>query len=65
MIDLDTLATRYAAELAAEGIPLHAPISAAAVLEDLARLAGQPTPTVLSEHTALYPAATEVSPWIQ
>ncbi len=65
MIDLDTLAARYAAELAAEGIGLDAPISPAAVLEDLARLAGQPTPTVVIQQTAAAYAATEVSPWMQ
>ncbi len=64
MINLDTLAARYAAELAAEGIPLTAPISAAAVLEDLARLAGQPTPTVVIQQTAAAYAAPEAS-WIQ
>ncbi len=42
--DFERLAARYVAELADEGIPLSAPISAAAVLADLARLAGVPAP---------------------
>ncbi len=65
LLDLDKLAMAYAEELHAEGMSIHDPVSPAAVLEDLARLAGQPTPTVLREHTAFYPAATEVSPWVQ
>jgi len=34
----------YLAELDAEGIPLHAEVSIAAVLADLLRLAGLPVP---------------------
>ncbi len=47
LLDFEKLAARYAAELQGEGIPLSAPISAAAVLADLARLAGVPTPWII------------------
>ncbi len=56
LLDFDRLAARYAQELAEEGIPLSAPISAAAVLSDLARLAGLPTPWMIDTEPASYDA---------
>ncbi len=47
LIDFTALAHAYEMELGEEGIPLDTPISAAAVLADLARLAGVPTPWFL------------------
>ncbi len=65
LLDLDKLAMAYAEELHAEGMSIHDLVFPAAVLEDLARLAGQPTPTVVIQQTAAAYAATEVSPWMQ
>ncbi len=56
LIDFERLAAQYVAELRAEGINPYEPISAAAVVADLARLAGVPTPAVVSEadHSHVY-----------
>ncbi len=54
LLDFDRLTTQYAEELQAEGIPLSAPISAAAVISDLARLAGVPEPTLLRAPRGLH-----------
>ncbi|MDP9352470.1 MAG: hypothetical protein M3P51_13165 [Chloroflexota bacterium] len=56
LLDFDRLAARYAQELAEEGIPLSAPISAAAVLADLARLAGVPTPWMIDTESEAFEA---------
>ncbi len=53
LLDFDRLAARYAQELAEEGIPLSAPISAAA---DLARLAGVPTPWMIDSEPVPFEA---------
>ncbi len=50
LIDFERLAAQYVQELHAEGISPYEPISAAAVVADLARLAGVPTPAVVAEH---------------
>ncbi len=50
LVNWDTLAARYVQELHAEGISVYEPITAAAVVADLARLAGVPVPSVISEH---------------
>ncbi len=56
LLDFDKLAMAYAAELEREGVPLSAPISASAVLSDLARLAGVPAPWFVDEgYEAPYP----------
>ncbi len=49
LVNWETLAARYVQELHAEGISVYEPITAAAVVADLARLAGVPTPAVVSE----------------
>ncbi len=49
LLDLDKLAMAYAEELHAEGMSIHDPVSPAAVLMDLARLAGVPVPSVAAE----------------
>ncbi len=49
LLDLDKLARAYAEELHREGMSIHDPVSPAAVLMDLARLAGVPVPSVASE----------------
>ncbi len=49
LVNWDTLAARYAEELHAEGMSIHDPVSPAAVLMDLARLAGMPVPSVAAE----------------
>ncbi len=56
LLDLDKLARAYAEELHAEGMSIHDPVSPAAVLMDLARLAGVPVPSVAAEadHTHVY-----------
>ncbi len=59
LVDFDALATRYAAELREEGIDITAPISAAAVLADLARLAGVPEPWFLEAGAVPAPYPTE------
>ncbi len=48
LLDFEKLAAQYAAELEQEGVPLSAPISASAVIADLARLAGVPTPWIIN-----------------
>ncbi len=64
LVDFDALATRYAAELREEGIPIDAPVSAAAVLSDLARLAGCPEPWFLEAGAVPAPYPTEeASQW--
>ncbi len=56
LLDLDKLAMAYAEELHAEGMSIHDPVSPAAVLMDLARLAGVPVPSVAAEadHSHVY-----------
>ncbi len=64
LVDFDRLATAYAAELREEGIPITAPVSAAAVLADLARLAGVPEPWFLEAGAVPTPYPNEeVSRW--
>ncbi len=64
LVDFDALATRYAAELREEGIAITGPISAAAVLSDLARLAGVPEPWFLEAGAVPAPYPNEeVSRW--
>ncbi len=62
LVDFDRLATAYAAELREEGIAITAPISAAAVLADLARLAGCPEPWFLEAGAVPAPYPTEEVP---
>ncbi len=50
LIDFERLAAQYVQELHAEGVSVYTPITAAAVVADLARLAGVPTPMVVAEH---------------
>ncbi len=50
LIDFERLAAQYVAELREEGISPYERISAAAVVADLARLAGVRTPAVVAEH---------------
>ncbi len=50
LIDFERLAARYVQELHEEGVSVYTPITAAAVVADLARLAGVPTPAVVAEH---------------
>ncbi len=49
LVNWEALAARYVQELHAEGMSIHDPVSPAAVLMDLARLAGVPVPSVASE----------------
>ncbi len=50
LIDFERLAAQYVAELHEEGVSVYTPITAAAVVTDLARLAGVPVPSVVAEH---------------
>ncbi len=50
LVNWETLAAQYVQELHAEGVSVYTPITAAAVVADLARLAGVPTPAVVAEH---------------
>ncbi len=50
LIDFERLAAQYVQELHEEGVSVYEPITAAAVVADLARLAGVPTPAVVAEH---------------
>ncbi len=56
LIDFERLAAQYVQELHEEGVSVYTPITAAAVVADLARLAGVPTPAVVSEadHSHVY-----------
>ncbi len=59
LLDFDKLAAQYAAELEQEGVPLSAPISPAAVLSDLARIAGVPTPWIVTQEAPALVEALE------
>ncbi len=63
LVNWDTLAARYVQELHEEGVSVYTPITAAAVVADLARLAGVPTPAVVSEadHTHVFSFNTPVA----
>ncbi len=54
LVNWETLAARYVQELHEEGVSVYEPISAAAVVADLARLAGVPTPAVVAEHDHIH-----------
>lgn len=46
---LTALVERYCAMLTSEGIPLNAPLSAAAIFDDVFQLAGMPVPAMIRQ----------------
>ncbi len=56
LLEFEKLAAQYAAELEREGVPLSAPISASAVIADLARLAGVATPWIVDSELVPFEA---------